>query len=79
MTNISSVSFSDAIDVVIRGRIIAISSVCAMECEPGQSAYDSGKRGMDGVLRVLAKEIGRHNITVVRHLVNFATVSNTSI
>ena len=57
-----------------RGRIIAISSVCAMECEPGQSAYDSGKRGMDGVLRVLAKEIGRHNITVVRHLVNCATV-----
>ena len=46
--------------------MIAISSVCAMECEPGQSAYDSGKRGMDGVLRVLAKEVGKHQITVVR-------------
>ena len=29
-----------------------------------QSAYVSGKRGMDGVLRVLAKEIGGHQITV---------------
>ena len=57
-------------DTAVRGRIIAISSVCAMECAPGQSAYDSGKRGMDGVLRVLAKEVGRHNITVVRHSVN---------
>ena len=50
------------------GRIIAISSICAMQCAPGQSAYDSGKRGMDGVLRVLAKEIGAHGITVVRAL-----------
>ena len=48
------------------GRIIAISSICAMQCAPGQSAYDSGKRGMDGVLRVLAKEVGAHGITVVR-------------
>ena len=47
------------------GRIIAISSICAMQCAPGQSAYDSGKRGMDGVLRVLAKEVGSHGITVV--------------
>lgn len=29
-----------------------------------QSAYVSGKRGMDGVLRVLAKEVGEHGITV---------------
>jgi len=48
------------------GRIIAISSICAMQCAPGQSAYDSGKRGMDGVLRVLEKEVGAHGITVVR-------------
>ncbi len=46
------------------GRIIAINTECAMQNHPGQSAYVSGKRGMDGVLRVLAKEIGRHNITV---------------
>ena len=48
------------------GRIVAISSVCAMECASGQSAYDSGKRGMDGVLRVLAREVGPQGITVVR-------------
>ena len=46
------------------GRIIAINTECAMQCLPNQSAYVSGKRGMDGVLRVLAREIGRHQITV---------------
>lgn len=46
------------------GRIIGINTECAMQNAPGQSAYVSGKRGMDGVLRVLAKEIGEHGITV---------------
>lgn len=46
------------------GRIIAISTECAMQNFPSQSAYVSGKRGMDGLLRVLAKEIGSHQITV---------------
>lgn len=46
------------------GRIIAINTECAMQNAPNQSAYVSGKRGMDGVLRVLAKEIGEHQITV---------------
>jgi 3-oxoacyl-[acyl-carrier protein] reductase len=46
------------------GRIIAISTECAMQAFPTQSAYISGKRGMDGVLRVLAREIGQHQITV---------------
>jgi 3-oxoacyl-[acyl-carrier protein] reductase len=46
------------------GRIIAINTECAMQNHPNQSAYVSGKRGMDGVLRVLAKEIGVHQITV---------------
>ncbi len=44
--------------------IIAINTECAMQCLPTQSAYVSGKRGMDGVLRVLAREVGSHNITV---------------
>jgi 3-oxoacyl-[acyl-carrier protein] reductase len=47
-----------------RGRIIGINTECAMQGFPAQSAYVSGKRGMDGVLRVLAKEVGRHNVTV---------------
>ena len=46
------------------GRVIAINSECAMQNLPTQSAYVSGKRGMDGVLRVLAREIGEHQITV---------------
>lgn len=46
------------------GRVIAINTECAMQNWPGQSAYVSGKRGMDGVLRVLAKEVGEHGITV---------------
>jgi len=46
------------------GRVIAINSECAMQANPGQSAYVSGKRGMDGVLRVLAREVGEHQVTV---------------
>ena len=46
------------------GRVIAINTECAMQNWPNQSAYVSGKRGMDGVLRVLAKEIGESQITV---------------
>ena len=46
------------------GRIIAINTECAMQCTPSQSAYVSGKRGMDGVLRTLAREVGEHQITV---------------
>ena len=46
------------------GRVIAINTECAMQNAPTQSAYVSGKRGMDGVLRVLAREIGPHQITV---------------
>ena len=46
------------------GRFIGINTECAMQNFEGQSAYTAGKRGMDGVLRVLAKEIGGHGITV---------------
>jgi len=46
------------------GRVIGINTECAMQNFPSQSAYVAGKRGMDGVLRVLAKEVGPHGITV---------------
>lgn len=46
------------------GRVIAINTECAMQNFPSQSAYVSGKRGMDGVLRVLAKEVGPNQVTV---------------
>ena len=47
-----------------RGRFIAINTECTMQCSPNQGAYVSGKRGMDGVIRVLAREVGEHQITV---------------
>jgi len=46
------------------GRLIAINTECAMQNLPNQSAYIAGKRGMDGVLRVLAREVGQHQVTV---------------
>ena len=46
------------------GRVIGINTECAMQNFEGQSAYVAGKRGMDGVLRILAKEVGSHGITV---------------
>jgi 3-oxoacyl-[acyl-carrier protein] reductase len=46
------------------GRIVAISTECVMQSFPTQSAYTSGKRGMDAIVRVLAKEVGPDGITV---------------
>jgi 3-oxoacyl-[acyl-carrier protein] reductase len=46
------------------GRIIGINTECTMQMFETQSAYVAGKRGMDGVLRVLAREVGRYGITV---------------
>ena len=46
------------------GRVIGINTECAMQTFVNQSAYVSGKRGMDGLLRVLAKEVGPQGVTV---------------
>jgi 3-oxoacyl-[acyl-carrier protein] reductase len=46
------------------GRYVGINTECAAQVLPNQSAYVGGKRGMDGVLRCLAKEVGPHGITV---------------
>lgn len=46
------------------GRVIGINTECSMQNFETQSAYASAKRGMDGILRVLAKEVGCYNITV---------------
>ena len=46
------------------GRIIGISTEAAVQCFSAHSAYAAGKRGMDGVLRCLAREVGPHGITV---------------
>ncbi len=46
------------------GRVIATNTECIMQCGPTMSAYASGKGGQDRLLRVLAREIGEHQITV---------------
>ncbi len=46
------------------GRVIGINTECAVQCAASQGAYASAKRGMDGILRVLAREVGPHGITV---------------
>ena len=46
------------------GRVIGINTECAMQCFETQAAYASAKRGMDGLYRVLARELGPHAITV---------------
>lgn len=46
------------------GRYVGINTECSAQVLPGQAAYVSGKRGMDGLLRCLAKEVGMNGITV---------------
>lgn len=46
------------------GRFIGINTERSMLCTPGSGAYTSAKRGMDGIYRVLAKEVGGFGITV---------------
>ena len=46
------------------GRIICTNTECAALAEENNSAYASAKRGLDGIVRVLAKELGGYGITV---------------
>ncbi len=46
------------------GRVIGINTECAMQMFPYQSAYAATKRSMDGLLKILAKEVGEYNVTV---------------
>ena len=46
------------------GRFIGINTECAMLSNAYCGAYSSAKRGMDGLYRVLAKEVGPYGITV---------------
>lgn len=46
------------------GRVIVINTECAAMAEANCSAYTAAKRGLDGLVRCLAKEIGEHGITV---------------
>ena len=45
------------------GRVVCINTECAYMAEERNSAYTSAKRGLDGIVRVLAKEVGEYGIT----------------
>lgn len=54
-------------DIIARGeggRIVVINTESAALCEANCGAYTAAKRGLDGLVRVLAKELGPHDITV---------------
>ncbi len=57
-------AFAPGMIALGRGRVIGINTECAMQCFETQAAYAAGKRGMDGLYRVLARELGPHGITV---------------
>ena len=46
------------------GRIVCTNTEYSALAEDGCSAYTSAKRGLDGIVRVLAKEVGEYGITV---------------
>lgn len=46
------------------GRFIGINTECSALCLAESGAYAAAKRGMDGLYRVLAKEVGAHGINV---------------
>ena len=46
------------------GRFIGINTECSALCNENSGAYAAAKRGMDGLYRVLAKEVGRSGVTV---------------
>ena len=46
------------------GRVIMVSSVTGpLVTNPGSAAYAAAKAGMDGLMRTLALEVGRHGVT----------------
>lgn len=57
-------AFAPAMRARGSGRIIGISTECAHLLNPNQGAYSAAKRGMDGILRTLARELGPDGITV---------------
>jgi 3-oxoacyl-[acyl-carrier protein] reductase len=46
------------------GRFIGTNTECSYLCDAGSGAYASAKRGMGGLYRVLAKEVGPSGVTV---------------
>ena len=56
--------FAPAMIAAKQGRFIAINTECILQNQPTMAAYVAGKRGLDGIVRVLSRELAAHNITV---------------
>jgi 3-oxoacyl-[acyl-carrier protein] reductase len=57
-------AFLPAMKAKGRGRFIGINTECSYLCNANSGAYASAKRGMGGLYRVLAKELGPFGVTV---------------
>lgn len=57
-------AFSPAMLEKGTGKFVVINTECSMRCDPGAAAYSSAKRGLDGLCRSFAKEVGPRGITV---------------
>lgn len=57
-------AFLPAMEAKGAGRFIGINTECSGLCNAESGAYAAAKRGMDGLYRVLAKEVGQGGITV---------------
>lgn len=56
--------FAPGMKAIGGGRFVVINTECAIQSGAGMGAYASAKRGLDGIARVLAKELGPDDITV---------------
>src|SRR5206468_2389107 len=45
-------------------KVVNITSIAGTDGNPGQAGYSSGKAGVIGLTRTMAKEWGRYNVTV---------------
>ncbi len=53
-----------AADKIVMRKVVNITSIAGTDGNPGQAGYGSGKAGVIGLTRTLAKEWGRYNVNV---------------
>ncbi len=53
-----------AADKIVMRKVVNITSIAGTDGNPGQAGYGSGKAGVIGLTKTLAKEWGRYNVNV---------------
>ena len=53
-----------AADKIVMRKVVNITSIAGTDGNPGQAGYGSGKAGLIGLTKTLAKEWGRYNVNV---------------